>query len=47
VRYQAVILNFDRGTVDYVSVQDMPKPKHVVATASGSSPPPSQTPPKK
>jgi hypothetical protein len=47
VRYQAVILNFDQGTVNYVSAQDMPKPKQVVATASGSSPPPTQTPPKK
>jgi hypothetical protein len=44
MKYQAVIVNFDRKTVEYVSADKMPKPKKaLVAVASGSTPPPSQT----
>jgi hypothetical protein len=41
MKYNAVILNFDRKTVNYVPVKDVPtKPsKTMVASASGSTPP--------
>jgi hypothetical protein len=42
MKYQAVVVNFDRKTVQYVSVDKMPQPKKTtVTTASGSTPPPS------
>ncbi|HEY2936715.1 MAG TPA: hypothetical protein VGJ25_08945 [Gaiellaceae bacterium] len=40
MKYQAVILNFDKKTVEYVAPQDMPAPKQkLVTTVSGSTPP--------
>lgn len=39
MKYQAVILNFDRRSVKYVSAQNLPAPKKTVAAASGSTPP--------
>ena len=42
MKYKAVILNFDRRTVEYVSPKDVPKPKKVVTTVSRSAPPASK-----
>jgi hypothetical protein len=39
VKYQAVILNFDRKTVQYVAPKDVPKGKKAVTSVSGSKPP--------
>jgi hypothetical protein len=39
MRYQAVILNFDKKTVEYVAPRDVPTPKKAVRSASGSNPP--------
>jgi hypothetical protein len=44
MKYQAVIVNFDRKTVEYVSAVKVPQPKKVaVTTASGSTPPPASS----
>jgi hypothetical protein len=41
MQYQAVILNFDKRSVQYVPVSDVSAPKKaVVTTASGGTPPP-------
>jgi hypothetical protein len=39
VKYQAVILNFDRKTVQYVQPRDVPKPKKAARSTSGINPP--------
>jgi hypothetical protein len=41
MKYQAVILNFDRQTVQYVAPKDMPKPMKKSVGVRGVSPPPS------
>jgi hypothetical protein len=42
VKYKAVILNFDRGSVEYVAPQDVPKPKKARTAMTGSAPPPAK-----
>lgn len=42
MKYQAVILNFDTKTVEYVAPKDVPKPKKAVRSVSGSNPPPTK-----
>jgi hypothetical protein len=42
MNYKAVILNFDKKTVDYVAPKDVPKAKKAVTTVSGSAPPASK-----
>jgi hypothetical protein len=42
MNYKAVILNFDKKTVDYVAPKDVPKPKKSVTTVSGTTPPASK-----
>jgi len=40
MKYQAVILNFDRKTVQYVAPKDVPRPtKKAVTASSGTNPP--------
>lgn len=39
MKYQAVILNFDRQTVQYVAPKDTPKPKKKSVSVRGSNPP--------
>ncbi len=40
MQYQAVIVNFDRKSVEYIAAKDVQTPKKAVASASGSTPPP-------
>jgi hypothetical protein len=40
MNYQAVILDFDKKTVEYVAPKDVPKPKKQVVGVTGSAPPP-------
>jgi hypothetical protein len=39
MKYQAVILNFDNKTVQYVAPKDVPKSKKAVTSVRGTSPP--------
>jgi hypothetical protein len=39
MKYQAVILNFDRKTVQYVAPKDVSEHKKAVTSVSGSNPP--------
>jgi hypothetical protein len=41
MQYQAVILNFDKRSVQYLPVSEVSAPKKaVITTASGGTPPP-------
>lgn len=40
MQYQAVIVNFDRKSAEYVTLKSMRAPTKAVASASGSTPPP-------
>lgn len=39
MKYRAVILNFDRRTVQYVAQKEVPQQRKAVTSVSGSSPP--------
>ena len=41
MQYQAVVVNFDRKSVEYIAAKDVRTPKKAVASATGSTPPPS------